>query len=159
MAVQAYRFFAILAVVLGFGILPAAAQTILTGDIEGTTVNTFYNSINLSEAQCTECTFTTSPQGGIGSGTTSSSFVAVASAPNPVGASFSTTIRYATFYNGSYYGCQFTIGNSYGPEGNCGTPISSANAFEGVYPSPHCGISVTVDPATCNVTAALSMAP
>lgn len=154
-----YLYALFVAVGIFLNAVPAKAQTILTGDVSGNIVNIFYNSIDLSELQCTGCTFTTSPQGGVDSGTTSSNFVAVASPPNPVGASFSTIIRYQTFYNGSYYGCQFTIGNSYGPEGNCGSPIAYSNAYEGVYPSPHCQIAVQLDQSTCNVTASLSMSP
>lgn len=105
-----YRFFALISMSFALATLPAAAQTVLTGDIEAATTNTFYNTISyntisLNEAQCTDCTFTTSPQGNIASGTTSSTFVAVTSVPNPVGSYFSTTIRYASFYNGSQYGC------------------------------------------------------
>jgi hypothetical protein len=76
------KILAVFVIVFGFVAGPATAQ-ILTGTVTGTVKNTFGQTIGNDEANCTGCTFTTSPETLISNNTTSTSYVAVASPANP----------------------------------------------------------------------------
>ena len=131
---------------------PATAQTVSV-----TVKNNYTNkTISLYSNACINSTCSPSPPSSIAIGATSAAFGAVAGSGqySPL-----LTTKWNTNIGTKVYGGQFQASVSVGPT-SCNSPVVSAVAFSGVYPSPTCtvlGQSVGSFPS-CNLTAAFSMA-
>lgn len=133
----------------------AMAQATATGSVTATVKNTWGATISGASTSCDGCTYSTSVPLTI-SNNSSGQYVTVA---NTQGLSYSSYVRYAVGSGGKSYGCQFVIPSSQYQNGVCTTVNPTGVAFEGVYPNPSCGATVSSGPTapSCNYAVTFTM--